>query len=163
MLCCAMLSHPVMSNSLQLHGLQPTRLLCPWDSPGKNTGVGCHFPLQGILLTQGEKPHLLHWQADSLLLSHQGSPYYIFTEGEEGYRENCLTGFNGLVNNLLPPFPTATSQTGFLTLLVVIQVVIDVSYKKKMLPNLCYWAAVTKYHKQGDINNTNLLSHSSSY
>ena len=28
------------------HGLQPTRLLCPWDSPGKNTGVGCHFLLQ---------------------------------------------------------------------------------------------------------------------
>ena len=28
------------------HGLQPTRLLCPWDFPGKNTGVGCHFLLQ---------------------------------------------------------------------------------------------------------------------
>ena len=34
-------------------GLYPTRLLCPWDSPGKNTGVGCHFLLQGIFLTQG--------------------------------------------------------------------------------------------------------------
>ena len=43
----------VMSNSWQLHGLKPARLLCPWDSPGKNTGVGCHFLLQGILLTQG--------------------------------------------------------------------------------------------------------------
>ena len=32
-----------MSNSVQPHGLQPTRLLHPWDSPGKNTGVGCHF------------------------------------------------------------------------------------------------------------------------
>ena len=31
-----------MSNSLRPHGLQPARLLCPWDSPGKNTGVGCH-------------------------------------------------------------------------------------------------------------------------
>ena len=30
---------------LRPHGLQPARLLCPWDSPGKNTGVGCHFPL----------------------------------------------------------------------------------------------------------------------
>ena len=37
--------------------------LCPWDFPGKNTGVGCHFLLQ-IFLTQGLKPHLLHWQAD---------------------------------------------------------------------------------------------------
>ena len=46
-------------------GLQPTRLLCLWDSPGKNTGVGCHFLLQGIFLTQGSNPCLLHllcWQ-----------------------------------------------------------------------------------------------------
>ena len=42
-----------MSNSLPPHGLQPTRLLRPWDSPGKNTGVGCHFLLQGIFPTQG--------------------------------------------------------------------------------------------------------------
>ena len=35
--------------SLQVHGLQPTRLLCPWDSPGKNTQAGCHFLLQGNL------------------------------------------------------------------------------------------------------------------
>ena len=49
------------------------RLLCPWDSPGKNTGVGCHFLLQGIFLTQGWNQCLLHWQADSLPLSHQGS------------------------------------------------------------------------------------------
>ena len=36
----------VMSDSLEPHGLEPTRLLCPGDSPGKNTGVGCHFLLQ---------------------------------------------------------------------------------------------------------------------
>ena len=36
----------VVSDSVRPHGLQPTRLLCPWDSPGKNTGVGCHFLLQ---------------------------------------------------------------------------------------------------------------------
>ena len=35
-----------MSDSVRPHGLQPTRLFCPWDSPGKNTGVGCHFLLQ---------------------------------------------------------------------------------------------------------------------
>ena len=35
-----------MSNSVQPHRRQPTRLLRPWDSPGKNTGVGCHFLLQ---------------------------------------------------------------------------------------------------------------------
>jgi len=38
----------------------PDRLLCPWNSPGKNTGVGCHFLLQGMFLTQGLSPHLLH-------------------------------------------------------------------------------------------------------
>ena len=37
-----------MSDSVQPHGRQPTRLLCPWDSPGKNTGVGCHFLFQGM-------------------------------------------------------------------------------------------------------------------
>ena len=45
--------------------------------PGKNTRVGCHFFLQGNFLTQELKPgllHLLHWQADSLPLSHEGSP-----------------------------------------------------------------------------------------
>ena len=42
-----------MSTSLQPHGLWPTRLLCSWDSPDKNTGVGCHALLQGIFPTQG--------------------------------------------------------------------------------------------------------------
>ena len=46
--------------------LQPTRLLCPWDSPGKNTGVEGHFLFQWIFLTQGLNLHLLHWQVDSL-------------------------------------------------------------------------------------------------
>ena len=49
-------------------------LLCPWDFPGKNTGVGCHFLLQGIFPTQGSNPCLLHWQVNSFPLSHHGSP-----------------------------------------------------------------------------------------
>ena len=59
--------------TLRPYGLYPARLLCPWDSAGKNTGVGFHFFLQGIFLTQGSNLHLLHWQADSLLLHHRGS------------------------------------------------------------------------------------------
>ena len=43
------------------------------EFPGKNTGMGCHFLLQGIFLTQGLNLGLLHWQADSLPLSHLGS------------------------------------------------------------------------------------------
>ena len=54
--------------------LWPTRLLCPWDFPGKNTGVGCHLLLQGIFLTQELNLHLLHWQAYSFPLSHLESP-----------------------------------------------------------------------------------------
>ena len=42
--CCCVAS--VMSDSVRPHRQQPTRLLCPWDCPGKNTGVGCHFFLQ---------------------------------------------------------------------------------------------------------------------
>ena len=41
-----LLSHSVVSDSLQPHRQQPTRFPRPWDSPGKNTGVGCHFLLQ---------------------------------------------------------------------------------------------------------------------
>ena len=51
-----MLSCSVVSNSLQPHGLQPTRLLCLWNFPGKNTGVGCHFLLQGIFPHPGIEP-----------------------------------------------------------------------------------------------------------
>ena len=46
----------IVSNCLQPCGLKLTRLLCPWDFPGKNTGVGCHFLLPGIFPTQGSNP-----------------------------------------------------------------------------------------------------------
>ena len=49
-----------MSSCLRSHGLQPARLLCPWNFLGKNTGVGCHSLLQGILPAQGSNPGLLH-------------------------------------------------------------------------------------------------------
>ena len=44
--CCCCQVTSVVSDSVRPHRWQPTRLLCPWDSPGKNTGVGCHFLLQ---------------------------------------------------------------------------------------------------------------------
>ena len=72
----------VVSNSMQPHGLSPARLLYPWNFPGNNTGVGCHFLLQGIFPTQGLNPcllHLLHWQADSLPLSHLERPFLNLT------------------------------------------------------------------------------------
>ena len=54
--------------------MDSTRLLCSWDSPGKNTGVGCHSLLQGIFPTQRLNPGLLQCRQSLFCLSHQGSP-----------------------------------------------------------------------------------------
>ena len=64
--CYAALGCSVTSDSLQPHGLQPTRLLCPRNSPGKNTGVGCHALLQVNLPNLGIDPRSPTLQADSL-------------------------------------------------------------------------------------------------
>ena len=80
--CCCCLVANLCPALLQPHGLCPTepyRPLCPWDFPGKSTGVGCHFFLQEIFVTQGSNWHLLcllHWQADSFIIKHHGSPYW---------------------------------------------------------------------------------------
>ena len=75
----------VCAQSLQLYmtlhtcRLYPTRLLCPWDSPGKKTGMGCHVLLQGIFFTQGSNPGLLCPLCSRQILCHQatrGSPGY---------------------------------------------------------------------------------------
>ena len=60
---CPTLCHPIA---------RPTRLLCPWNSPGKNTGVDCHFLLQRIFSSQGSSPCLLHCRQILYCLSHQG-------------------------------------------------------------------------------------------
>ena len=68
----------LMSYSLRLHGMQPARLLCPWDSPGKNTGVDCHFHNSpGDRPNPGIEPSslcLLHYQLSSLPLAPPGKP-----------------------------------------------------------------------------------------
>ena len=79
-------SHSVLSNSSQFHGLLPTRLLCPWDSTGKNTGVGSHSLLQGIFPIQGSNPGLAHCRQTLYHLNHQGTPNL----SEKGV-ENVLT------------------------------------------------------------------------
>ena len=70
---------PVVSYSLWPHGLWPTRLSCPWDSPSKNTGVSCHFLIQGIFQTQGLSPCL------SCLL-HCRQILYHWSTGEASYQ-----------------------------------------------------------------------------
>ena len=75
------------------------RLLCPWNSLGKNTGVGCHFLLQGNFLTQGLNPGLLHYRQILYCLSHQGSPVasfhiymdlYIYPWRRKWHQFSCL-------------------------------------------------------------------------
>ena len=56
--------------TLQPHRLEPARLFCPWDFPGKNAGVGCHSLLQGIFPTQGSTLSLLHVRPILYRLSH---------------------------------------------------------------------------------------------
>ena len=63
--CCYL----VVSKSVRPHGLQPAGFLCPWDSLGKSTGVGCHALLQGIVPDPGIGPGSPALQADYLPLS----------------------------------------------------------------------------------------------
>ena len=65
---CVCVSYSVVSDLLRTHGLKPARLLCPWDSPNKNTGVTCCAVLQGIVPTQELNLGLLHWG--------EGVPYH---------------------------------------------------------------------------------------
>ena len=61
--------------TLQPHELEPARLLCPWDFPGKNTGVGSHFLLQGIFLTQTEtEPVSPEWAGRFSTTASPGRP-----------------------------------------------------------------------------------------
>ena len=93
--CPLMRACSVTSNPLRPHGLQPARLLCPWNSPGKTTGAGCHFHLQGIFLTQGSNPHLLyllHWQTGTLSAEPQGKPFGVNNLSQEmEYTEGNLS------------------------------------------------------------------------
>ena len=73
-------SHSIMSNSLWSHGLYSARLLCPWNSPGKNTTVGSHSILQGIFPTQRSNPGLPHCRQILYCLSHHEQGDSIIVE-----------------------------------------------------------------------------------
>ena len=66
-------SRSLVFDSLRPHRLLPTRLLFPWNSLGRNTGMGCHSILQRIFPTQGSNPGLLHYRQILYSLSHEGS------------------------------------------------------------------------------------------
>ena len=79
-----------MPDSLGPHELQPTRLLCLWDFPGKDSGVGCHFLLQGIFPTQGSNLGLLHCRQILYQLSYKGSLKLFQKIAEEGTLPNSF-------------------------------------------------------------------------
>ena len=107
----------VVSDSLQFYGLQPTRLHCPWDSPGKNARVSCHALLQGIFLTQGLNPcllHLLHWRAGSLPLVPPGKPKNFILPS--CFPKSSTHSFSPPLGNVLQ---VTKQRTGMLQILVM--------------------------------------------
>ena len=71
-------SRSVMSDSSWPHGLQPTRLLCPWGFPGKSTGVGCHLPILWVL----NRFSCVWLSATLWIVSHQASLSMGFSRQE---------------------------------------------------------------------------------
>ena len=122
--------------SLTIHSLQQpwvhflsvqipwlTRLLCPWGLPGKNTGVGCHFLLQGTVHTQGSNPGLLPCRQTLYPLSHQGSHHFF------------LYIHSVIVFNLLVSYPyLLLSHTCFLYCLCSTFTTISQSFSSSVRP-----------------------------
>ena len=104
----------VISNSLGSHGLQPTRLLCALNFPGKHTGVGCHFLLQGIFLTQGLNPGLPHCRLILYHLSHQGSS--LLMELPKFVKSSLPKGLpRAKFSSVIQPGPTLCSPMDYST------------------------------------------------
>ena len=94
-----MLSCSVMFDSVRSHGQQPTRLLCPWDSPGKNTGVGCHFLLRSISIKRQS------------IFTSPGLGKEASKETEKGYRYKYLSSkISVLCPEQIPDLPNFTPK-----------------------------------------------------
>ena len=112
-----LLSHSVVSDSLQPHGLYPAGLFCPLNFPGKNTGVDCHFLLQGNLPDPGVKPASPtspvstgrffttvppgKWQI-SVQLSHSDVSDSLQPHESQQARPPCLSPTPGVYSNSCP-------------------------------------------------------------
>ena len=100
--CVCGLGPSVVSDSLWPRGLWPSWLLCPWDSPGGNSGVGCHALLQGVFPAQELNQGLPHYRQILHCLSHPGSSRilewvaYPFSRGSSQPRNqsrvSCIAG-----------------------------------------------------------------------
>ena len=105
---------PVRSDFLQNHQLSPTRLLDPWDSPGKNTAEGCYALLQEIFPTQGSNPYLLcllHCQLGSLPLAPPGKPptvHNLCLNTRKHYQSPNWKSFYKIPHQYSTSFPTSS-------------------------------------------------------
>ena len=110
---------------LQPHGLQPTSLLCPWDSSGKNTGVGCHFFLQGISRGSAAMQAALALQAGSLQLNHDSTPSHHPTPPPTHHHlykhHNANLSFGSSAFAMLPTLDPASAKymTKFMEVLAI--------------------------------------------
>ena len=121
---CACSVAPVVSQLFATLWEVACRLPHPWDSPGKNTGVGCHALLQRVAPTQGPNPPLtpvsLALKADSLLLSHQGSPAHslcstqnidcVFDLGENKHLLKCSAALFSVIRTGMNTFSSKSSE-----------------------------------------------------
>ena len=110
--CCCCQVAPVMSHSVRPHRQQPTRLPRPWDSPGKNTGVGCHFLLQCMKVkSEREVAQSCPTLWDPMDCSPPGSSIHgIF---QAGVLEWGAIAFSAKCLYTLPNVPKDKSNTSF--------------------------------------------------
>ena len=156
------LSHSVVSDSLWLHGLQPARLLCPWNFPGKNAGVGCHFLLQGNFLTQGLNLCLLLWQADCVPLCHLKSPvYYMKSESES----HSVVSDSLRPHGLFSPWNSLGQNTG-VSSLSLLQVIFPTQGSNLGLPHcrrIIYQLSHTRNRGESTVHLSASTPHSHSF
>ena len=93
-------SRSVVPDSSQPHGLQPTRLPHPWDSPGKNTGVGCHFPLQSMKVKMNVKSLSRVWLSATPWTAAHQAPLSMGSSRQEYWSGVPLPSLNYQLNNL---------------------------------------------------------------
>ena len=112
-----------MSDSVQPHRRQPTRLLCPWDSPGKNTGVGCHFLLQCMKVkSESEVAQLCLTLSDPMDCSLPGSSAHgifqarVLEWGAIAFSEELGLETDKAGPGLQPPALAATQGSIFLVI-----------------------------------------------
>ena len=113
-------SRSVVSDSWRPHGLQPTRLLHPWDFPGKSTGVGCHcllhmYPLGFLidyLLQISRHFHLTYVLHLKLLFSHYSKWLSVHIHKATVLTSWCFVLITSMSDNLFPPYSLECSSPG---------------------------------------------------